>query len=275
MRFLLPALTGVWLLSSCKQAEKVDGAPAEQAPEAAAASEELSGNFPLLPLIEATLWKQLLAAESRLHGATESDHKAAQGEVDRLVEKLRRLHPFEQKPDRVKLGEITFDKTRQCFSLPAQVSYPDPGDERHPGEVELLLCTEGGRRHETLFVSRARPLHLELLLHLAGHGKGPNGSRFRMDVITRDGARIAVHDLIRSSEPVDHPLVWEFSGSDYKDLYSPDLSGDMAIFWHAHESVLRVRHPGIASGVVKLSPVPHPQLKNGDPVTLEIVPIGT
>jgi len=274
MRFLLSALTGVLLLSSCKQAEKADGAPAEQAPDVLAASEELSGNFPLLPMIEATLWKQLLAAESRLHAATESDHEAAQGEVDRLGEKLRRLHPYEQTPDRVKLGEITFDKTRKCFSLPAQVSYPDPGDERHPGEVELLLCTEGGRRHETLFVSRARPLHLELLLHLAGHGKGSNGSRFRMDVITQHGARIAVHELIRSSEPVEHPLVWEFSGSDYQDLYSPDLSGDMAIFWHAHDSVLRVLHPGIASGVVKLSPVPHPQLKNGDLVTLEIVPIG-
>ena len=273
MRFLLPAFTGVLLLFSCKQTEKVDGAPAEQAREVSMASEQLSGNFPLLPMIEATLWKQLLAAESRLHGTSGVDHDAAQGEVDRLVKKLRRLHPYEQKPDRVKLGEITFDKTRKCFSLPAQVSYPDPGDERHPGEVELLLCTEGGRRHETLFVSRARPLHLELLLHLAGYGKGPSGSRFRMDVITRDGARIAVHDLIRSSEPVDHPLVWEFSGSDYTDLYSPDLSGDIAIFWHAHDSVLRLSHPGIGSGVVKLSPKPHPQLKNGDMVTLEIVPI--
>lgn len=75
-------------------------------------------------------------------------------------------------------------------------------------------------------------------------------------------------------EPLPSPLSWKFSGSDFKELYPPDLSGDFAIFWHSHDSVLRIKHDGIASGTVKLEPVPHPGLKNGDAVRLELVPVG-
>lgn len=175
---------------------------------------------------------------------------------------------------RLELGGIVHDRETGRFSLAAMVQYPDPGDERHPGEVELLLCTEGGRLHETLFVTDARPLHLELLMHLAGHVKGAEKTKFRIVALTQDGARIAVDSLVRTTggEPLDSPLLWEFCGSDFKDLYAPDLSGDLAIFWHAHDSVLRVAHEEIAAGMVKLQAVPHADLKNGAPVTLELIP---
>ena len=177
-------------------------------------------------------------------------------------------------PGRLDLGGIVFNKSSARFSVPATVHYPDAGDSRHPGELELLLCTESGRAHETLFVTAARPLHLELLLHLTGHAKGPQGRRFRIEVLTMEGERIPVESLIRvqGTESVKFPLLWEFSGSDFNDTYSPDLSGDFAIFWHAHDTVLRVDHEGIASSVVKLTPVPHPMLKNGMPVILEMIP---
>jgi hypothetical protein len=230
-------------------------------------------HFPLFPIIEKSLWNQLLEAEGKLATVPESGREAASKEVVGLAEKLRSRHPFKAEGGRLELGGIVYDKAERRFSLPAQVEYPDPGDERHPGEVELLLCTEAGRLHETLFVTDARPLHLELLLHLSGHAKG---SRFRIEVVVADGTRIPVDSLVRATggEVLESPLLWEFSGSDYKDLYSPDLSGDFAIFWHAHDSVLRVAHDGIGSGVTKLEAVPHPMLENGDPVLLELLPDG-
>lgn len=223
-------------------------------------------------MIEKALWRQLLEAEAKLAASPPTGKKAAEKEIAKLSEKLRKRHPFKAEGGRFELGEIVCDKEPGRFTLPARICYPDPGDDRHPGELELLLCTESGRTHETLFVSNARPLHLELLLHLAGHVKGT--ARFRIDVLTSAGVRIPVDALIRTKdgETLESPLLWEFSGSEYKDLYSPDLSGDFAIFWHAHDSVLRVAHEGIASGEVKLEAVPHPKLKNGDAVVIELIP---
>lgn len=268
MRSASVFLTGFLLLAACKQQEPQTATPA--------ASRELAKYFPLLPIIEKSLWSQLLAAEKKLISSPETERDTVEKEIALLSEKMRSRQPFKVDGDRMELGGIVYDKAQDRFSLPAQVEYPDPGDGRHPGEVELLLCTMRGRLHETLFVTDARPLHLELLLHLSGHAKGGNGSRFRIDVITAQGARIPVDSLIRASdgEPLPSPLIWELSGSDFNDLYPPDLSGDFAIFWHAHDSVLRIKHDGIASGEMKLEPVPHPGLKNGDPVTLELVPVG-
>lgn len=268
MRSAWLVLTASLLLASCKRNQ-----PETATPEA---SRELAANFPLLPMIEKSLWSQLLKAEKIQSTAPEAERESAKKEVDEIAAKLRKRHPFKADGDRLEIGGIVCDKAQGRFSLPARVEYPDPGDGRHPGEVELLLCSEAGRLHETLFVTQARPLHLELLLHLSGHAKGGNGSRFHIDVLTAEGARIPVDSLIRASdgEPLPSPLIWEFSGSDFNDLYPPDLSGDFAIFWHAHDSVLRIKHDGIASGEMKLEPVPHPGLKDGDAVTLELVPVG-
>jgi len=260
MKITLLFLTALLGLSSCNPHEEA-GTPCEAQKNPPPPSQELAANFPLFPIIEKTLWNQLLEAER------EADTK----EVERLASLLRTRHPFKAGEASMELGGIVHDRVTRRLRIPAKVEYPKPGDERHPGEVELLLCTEAGRLHETLFVTDARPLHLELLLHLSGHAKG---SRFRIEVVTDDDARIPVDALIRATggELLEIPLLWEFSGSDYKDLYSPDLSGDFAIYWHAHDSVLRVVHEGIATGVVKLAPLPHPKLKNGDPVVLELVP---
>jgi hypothetical protein len=273
---ILPAAG--FLLLACSPPRVVDESPLRDKPEDAQkpmGSEALAAHFPLLPLIEPVLWKDLLEAEAKQSAATPSERAAATETVAMLSGKLRKRHPFKAEGTRLELGGIICDKHDGRLSLPARVHFPDPGDERHPGEVELLLCTETGRTHETLFITEARPLHLELLLHLCGHVKGEEGSRFRIDVLTRDGNRIPVHSLIhaKDAEKLPDPLPWEFSGSDYKGIYSPDLSGDFAIFWHAHDSVLRVAHEGIASGEVKLEAVPNRALKNGDPVVLELMPM--
>lgn len=273
MKTVIISLTLLLSLASCRKHDEAGVALPQNEPPTSVSSRELVTHFPLFPIIEKSLWNQLLEAEGKLATVPESGREAASKEVVGLAEKLRSRHPFKADGGRLELGGIVYDKAQGRFTLPAQVEYPEPGDERHPGEVELLLCTEGGRLHETLFVTSARPLHLELLLHLTGHVKG---CRFRIEAVAADGKRIPVESLIRATggETLESPLLWEFSGSDYKDLYSPDLSGDFAIFWHAHDSVLRVAHEGIASGEVKLAPVPHPGLKDGDPVTLDLVLVG-
>lgn len=268
--FFAPA---VFLFASCEPEAPLAAAPADD--QAAVGSRELAANFPLLPMIEKTLWSQLLAAEAASADAGEpTGRKAADREVARLIELLRARHPFKVDGGRMELGGIVYDGSHGRITIPARVEYPNPGDERHPNEVELLLCTMAGRTHETLFVTEVRPLHLELLLHLAGHTKGAEGSRFRIEAINNEGDRIPVDSMIRATggEIPEHPLLWEFSGSDYQDVYPPDLSGDFAIFWHAHDSVLRVDHEGIASGEVKLVPVPHPKLPNRAAVVLELIP---
>lgn len=237
-------------------------------------SEALAAYFPLLPLIEKLLWRDLLAAEAKREAAAPSDRATAENVVAALSGKIRDRHPFKVEGNCLELGGITCDKITRRISVSAEVHFPDPGDERHPGEVELLLCSVTGRAHETLFITEARPLHLELLLHLCGFAKGTEASRFRIEVVTGDGVRIPAESLVRAKgkDKLPSPMLWEFSGSDYEDLYAPDLSGDFAIFWHAHDSVLRVTDDGIGSGMVKLEAVPHPALKNGQPVRLELVP---
>ena len=278
MRGALLLLAAVFLLPACAPPDAgVDVRRAESNPPAEAnpvGSDALAVNFPLLPVIEKSLWRELLEAEAKRDATPPPERPAADQAVAALSEKIGSRHPFKIEGNRLELGGILADKQTGRLSVPAMVRYPDPGDERHPGEVELLLCTETGRTHETLFITKARPLHLELLLHLSGHDKGAEGSRFHIDVVTRDGLRIPVHSLIRAkaAEELPKPLPWEFSGSDYRDLYAPDLSGDFAIFWHAHDSVLRVADGAIGTGEVKLEAVPHPALRNGEPVVLELVP---
>lgn len=267
-------LTALLFVTACN---RPDEAPGEDAPPAPAVrSRELAANFPLLPLIEKPLWRELLAAEEAQTTAAGAEKQAATRDVDRIARVLETRHPFKLGGGEMELGGLVYDIAGQRLRIPAKVEFPDATDTRHPHEVEVMLCTLAGRLHETLFVAEIRPLHLELLLHLGGHRKSPEPELFRIDVHTECGERIAMDSLVRTAggEPLDRPLLWEFSGSDFEDLYPPDLSGDLAIFWHAHDSVLRIAHEGIATGLITLHPVPHPALPNGTRVTLQVIPAG-
>lgn len=279
MRIRSLILVSACLLHACAPPKSVEAKQGESPITSSAlpvGSEALAVSFPLLPLVEKSLWRELLAAEARQKAAVPAERAAAIEAVSALSERIRKLHPFQVDGHRLELGGILADKNEGRLSLSAKVHFPDPSDERHPGEVELLLCTETGRTHETLFITEARPLHLELLLHLCGFTKGAEASRFAIDVVARDGTRIPARSLVRaqSDEILPDPLLWDFSGSDYRDLYSPDLSGDFAIFWHAHDSVLRVADESLGSGEVKLEAVSHPLLNNGDMVVLEFLRVG-
>lgn len=227
-------------------------------------SQQLIENFPLFPLVEKRLWRDLLAAEENADVA----------KLEKIAEKLKQRHPFQADQDKITLGGIIYDKKSRTITIPAEVHYPSEQDPRYPDELELVLCSEKGRTHETLFISEAQPLHLELLMHLAGFAKEPVMSLFSLSISLPDGESIPIEKLIAPLEKDELPaeMIWEFSGSDFNDFYSPDQTGDFIILWHAHPSVLRLRHAKIGSGQIKLRAKKHPKLSQGIKVNLQLHP---
>ncbi len=261
--------------SSCKPNASPPAKASE--PESLQGSRKLATEFPLLPIIEGQLWQKLQHAEAVTSdpAATAEQRSDASVEVTRITELLQKRHPFQQDGNRITLGGMVYDKKSGKIEIPVEVYYPREGDDRHPGELEVILCSVTGRSHETLFTTDARPLHLELLMHLAGYKKSPPASTFKLEVVISDHAAIPVESLIASADgdPLPERLVWEFSGGEFKDPYLPDMTGDFLICWHAHESVLRIRHEGIASGELKLKPIAHPALKQHQSATLVLSPV--
>lgn len=240
-------------------------------------SETLARGFPLLPLIEKRAWKDLLENEAIVSDPQigEALRKKAKDQIETITARLQKRHPFQADKEFVSLGGIRYDRGTRQIKIPAVVSYPKSGDTRHPGELELILCSATGRTHETLFTTQTRPLHLEVLMHLAGFKKSQTASLFRLDVIIADQQPIPIEPLIKAagSDALPSEMLWEFSGSDFKDIYSPDQTGDFIILWHAHDSVLRVHQEKIATGEVKLLPNKHRLLKQGMEVTLVLSPV--
>lgn len=68
--------------------------------------------------------------------------------VAEIISWLEKEHPFLDEEDRMILGGIVFQKSSRHVIIPARVKYPDVGDNRHPGELELILCSNTGRTHE-------------------------------------------------------------------------------------------------------------------------------
>lgn len=274
-RPLANALLGCALLSlgSC---QKDDTPPATSDEEQRhPASQTLAARFPLLPIIEKSLWQQLQDAESvAADPEATQQHSKAEAEIDRITGLLQEKHPFEQDENRTTLGGIVYDKESGAIEIPVQAYYPRKDDDRHPGELEVILCSKTGRSHETLFTTDTRPMHLELLLHLAGYQKNPPASTFKIEIVIPDHEPIPIETFIESTDRESMPkhLHWEFSGGEFNDPYLPDMTGDFIICWHAHDSVLRIRNQKIASGELKLKVVPHPALKQNQPATLVLSP---
>lgn len=277
MKIVVILLSGMLLLlGSCKHDDGQSTAPENPATPEPENRKSIATDFPLLPVIEGPLWQKLQDAKAVIleSEVTEEQRSEAVIEVNRITELFQKRHPFQQEGNRTTLGGIVFDRVSGKIEIPVVVYYPKEGDDRHPGELELVLCSEAGRSHETLFTTETRPLHLELLLHLAGYKKSPPASTFRVEVVIPNHDPIPIEALIRSigNETLPEHLSWEFSGSDSKDPYQPDMTGDFLICWHAHDSVLRIRHEKIASGEIKLKAADHPALKQHQEAMLVLSP---
>ncbi len=105
-------------------------------------------------MVESRRWSRLREAE-----AVQPSTEESRGRAEALADELRRLHPFSSDPAGLRLGGVVYDRDHATFRSAARARYPDEGDERHPGELEVLVCGEQGRVHETLFVAEVRPLH--------------------------------------------------------------------------------------------------------------------
>lgn len=261
----LLALLSVLALCCCKESPSDSG---EVPPvEPLITSNELKQNFPLLPIIEPALWQKLTAAEAQ------DDKK----QIKELTANLQQLHPFENTDKTISLGGIVYHKADKSITIPATVNYPAEDDNRHPQEVELILCSNQGRTHETLFTTEVNPLHLELLLHLTGSRKSPEPSQFKLEVKASDLPSIPVRELLQTTAKKPLPnkaLTWEFSGSDFSNnFYGPESTGDLIICWHVHDSVIRITDPQIASAETKLLPVKHAKLMQGQKVNLTLIPL--
>ena len=170
-------------------------------------SKELLEYLPLLPHVEKGLWEQLLEAEYAESNSTLSDEarKAALDRISKISKQLRARYPFVETEERISLGKIVYNKKSRQIEIPATVSYPKVGDKRHPEELELILCSNTGRIHETLFVSDAQPLHLEMLLHIAGFKKSIPAKRFRASISLPNNPPIAIEHLMQVSEGDEMP----------------------------------------------------------------------
>ena len=239
-------------------------------------SDQLIHDFPLLPLIEKRLWQTLLDQEKQAadSSATDEDRQQAEQQIQRLSEQLQSLHPFSQNKNTITLGQISYHRESGRIEFMARVNNLETQRKGDQEGIEVIVCTPNGRTHESLFVSDVRPLHLEILLHLAGYSKLENASQFQILI------SIPTHDLIRVDEllvaqhgsTLPPSMLWEFSGSSFKNLYQPDLTGDLIISWHAHDSALISHDPKIASHETRLLATPHPALKPDMVVKIILAP---
>lgn len=248
----------------------------EQAAHLQHSSESLLRYFPLLPHIEKRLWAELVSAEAQMEDTnlTQGERQKLTQRVQHIATSLKKAHPFFQDENTLTLGEVIYHKHSKQFEIPAVVHYPTQEAEDHPNELELILCTEKGRIHETLFTTTARPLHLELLLHLTGATESTSKPTYQITISLPNSRPIAVSKLIQRSDskPLASPLSWHFTGSDFTDFYSPDSTGDFILCWQAHDSVLGSTNQTIASGETKLKAKPHPLLEQGTAVKLLLTP---
>lgn len=276
-------LSSVFFVASCREKSKNEQGvnPRKEALEfdqqESSISSEFSKRFPILPIVEKHLWRELLAAEAALASsslASENRADAAQ-KIEIIAGKLRQRHPFSNDDETTRLGGITYRKATKKIEIFAQVHLPKKDQDGQHTELELILCSFKGRMHETLFVTEARPLHLELLLHLAGFKKAPEPSAFRISISLPNQDPFPVESLMKTTtgEALSEKIIWEFSGSHFTDLYPPDQTGDFILCWHAHDSVLQIRNHGIASGEIKLKAKTHPLLSDGLAVKLILTPV--
>ena len=128
------------------------------------------------------------------------------------------------------MGGVVWDKQSKSIQLDATILYP----EGMP--LELVLCNDKGRKHETLFVTKTRPLHLEVMLHLAGFEKNQLFKIFVKNKVKE----VPIEDFMSWKAKSKGSLLWKFNGSEFGENYIPDSAGEQIIIWSRNEGVMQV-----------------------------------
>jgi hypothetical protein len=75
------------------------------------------------------------------------------------------------------IGEILIDKKNRTISFDAEAEITKAGDLQEVNSIEYVVVTNMGKIHEALFVTTARPIHLNIAFKLLGYKE--NKSLFR------------------------------------------------------------------------------------------------
>jgi hypothetical protein len=158
-------------------------------------------------------------------------------------------------PHTYTVGAIQVDSRSREIRFPAKVNMKE-------GLIEVVVCTEYGKTHESIFVTSASPLHLHVALLLLGlkPGKSPgwyehpdlpsDDARESGDLVhvyamweTPEGERkVRTESLlkdIRTDEALPS-MAWVFTGSllDLRGAYAAQSSGSILTNYHDRTSVL-------------------------------------
>lgn len=148
----------------------------------------------------------------------------------------------------IRLGEVLLHRRTREISFPAAVNLSK-------GILEVLIATPGGRLHESLLCSPARPLHLQTLLYLLDLHNGPRlpdaegrqGAILDIDLEWRDADDKPVREPVeqwvldqRTHEPMQRHG-WVFVGSAIADgVFLADAEGNLVITYSPAATVLDI-----------------------------------
>lgn len=118
----------------------------------------------------------------------------------------------------IRLGNIMINRRTNEISFPAKINMSK-------GPVEVLVCTQKGRLHESLLASDIDPFRLQMALVLTGAANGAfpeggkvlGGDRFNVDVKPENGEREPVENWILNDMKKKNMerQGWVFVGSSF------------------------------------------------------------
>jgi len=197
--------------------------------------------------------------------------KSRQGEQKPVIHRIDK--------NTYRIGDVVVDTKQRTVTFPARVNLTQ-------GVLEVLICTEHGKRHESLFVTKVDPLHLNVALLMLGL-EGGNAVKYQGDPTKPVGSPVEIwlkvkdrdkERLLRAEDWVtnthkNRPMLhthWVYVGSVLtKDGFMAQREGQIVTTFHDPFTLIDNPLPGGGDDtvyVVNRKEVP----AQGTPVTVVI-----
>lgn len=137
----------------------------------------------------------------------------------------------------LRLGQVTILRRERELSFPAKVN-------QTKDDLEVLICTEHGRRHESLLVCSVKAFDLQFAMLLLGWENGTRkpglpiaqGELLAIEVQPDGGARLPIEHWLfnkTANQVQTEPTVWVFIGSsfDSSGRNSAEIDGNIVNLW--------------------------------------------
>lgn len=135
------------------------------------------------------------------------------------------------------IGLVTVDKVGREARFPGEVNMTE-------GLVELLVCTSFGKTHESVFVTEAKPIHIQTALLLLGARASKEvakGNRFEILVADEGGTPSRGEGFVwhqKSRRPMAR-TAWVFTGSRILEgRFMADIDGSIVATYHDPLAIL-------------------------------------